>query len=238
MIAETDNVPIMAGRMLGSRVLGTVAYLGGVASVPEEFCWSWGQMIQYNSEQFDLSRHHVHYERAKVSYHSLARNSLAEHMQGNWLLQLDADLEFEPDVLVRLLHRMSQHQADVVTGVYVTGGKPHLPVIYGKGEDGGPYRRILDVRETDVFPVHAAGGGILLVKRDVFKRIREETGEQPFDIRGQYSEDFSFFERCHQVGAKVICDQTCNPGHLRNRAYYLEDREIDYADLRYEELPK
>jgi hypothetical protein len=130
---------------------------------------------------------------------------------------------------------MEQHDADIVTGVYVTGAEPHMPVLWG-GEPGN-YRRILDVQEADVLPITAAGAGCLLVKRSVFDKIAEKTGELPFDIRDQYSEDFSFFVRCHEVGGlKILCDWRINPGHFRSKAYELDDWDPDQFELEYEEI--
>src|SRR5262245_49717955 len=113
--------------MIGRKAIGTVGYLGGLMSVPEEFNWAWGQMIQYNSEYLAESNEYVHMARAKVSYHAAARNSLVDQMLGDWLLQLDTDHKFDPDMLARMLFQMDRHQVDVLTAVYVSKSYPHFP---------------------------------------------------------------------------------------------------------------
>ena len=40
--------------LIQSKTIGTVAYLGGLANVFEEFCWCWGQLIQFNNEYLAL----------------------------------------------------------------------------------------------------------------------------------------------------------------------------------------
>lgn len=218
-----------------SKPLGTIAYLGGIPAVPEEFCWSWAQMVQYNAESLgELGASHVHYDRAKASYHVMARNSLVDNMYGEWLLQIDCDMQFEPDLAVRLLHRMQETGADIVTGVYCTGPSPHLPVLWGTVD--GQFQRIGGVKDLDVFKVSASGGGALLVRKTVFDLIKSELNEQPFDIIPPYSEDLSFFKRCEQLGLVTVADWRINPGHLRNRSITLSDWQPHDSELVYEDI--
>ena len=81
------------------KTIGTVGYMGGIMAIPEPFMWSWSQMVQFNSEVLPQ----IHYTRARMSLHSAARNELYAQMQGDWLLQLDTDLVFDPDFVARMV---------------------------------------------------------------------------------------------------------------------------------------
>lgn len=200
-----------------SKVLGTVGYLGGLMAVPEPFTWCWGNMIAFNAEQFTQE---IKYTRSKVSFHAHARNSLAKVAEGEFLLQLDTDIEFEPDILVRMVDRMMRHNIDVLTGVYVTKHPPHHPVLYH--HDGKKFRNIGDW-SSDIVQVDGAGGGVLCVRNRVFKRIENELGDGPFSIIPPYGEDLSFFERLRELDIKSFCDTRIQVGHLGLREYNLDD---------------
>ena len=105
--------------LLSKKTIGTVAYLGGVPAVYEKFCWSWSQMIQYNTEYVCPAGTIIHYDRAQMSYHVYARNSLVDKMQGDWILMFDTDHSFEPDIVSRMLFQMNKHNIDVLVGLYM-----------------------------------------------------------------------------------------------------------------------
>ena len=100
------------------KTIGTVGYMGGIMSLPEPFVWSWTQMIEFNREALCQEDEQIHYTRTKYSLHSAARNDLMEHMKGDWLLQLDTDMVFDPDFCARLVRVMHVYNLDIVTGVY------------------------------------------------------------------------------------------------------------------------
>src|SRR6266404_6960629 len=118
------------------KILGTVAYMGGIPAIPEYFVWSWSNMVQFNCQYLEGPHERIHYDRALTSFHANARNDMVKRMKGEWLLQLDCDHLWEPDLLARLLLRMDKHNLDVVTGLYVYKEPPHAPVLYSHKEDG------------------------------------------------------------------------------------------------------
>lgn len=213
--------------LLGRKTIGTVAYMGGVLAVAEEFCASWGQMIAYNAEFVCEPNERIHYDRSRMSFHSWARNGLAEHFYGDWLLMLDTDHSFEPDLLGRLLHRMNLHSLDVVCGLYQFRSPPHSPVIYGwYGEEDGGFAPVGGFDES--LPLQSAagaGGGCLLVKRAVYDRVRRELKEAPFDLIGQMGEDLSFFKRLRKLGIRAYVDTRVECHHLQVRPLTLADWE-------------
>lgn len=215
----------------GKKYVGTVAYMGGVMSVPEKFCWSWSQMIQYNDEYLVDGNERVFYTRATASYHSFARNMIVKGMRGDWLLMLDTDHAFEPDLLARMLCRMYKHDLDVVTGMYQYKYAPHSPVVYiWQDEEKQLYAPLGDWdKNVDLFPVASSGAGCLLVRRRVFDEIWKQLKEQPFDIIHPYSEDHSFFKRLHKIGVTPYCCPSIESNHLQVKEIGLKD--YDKTDL-------
>ena len=210
--------------LFGSKPVGTISYMGGVPALYEDFVWSWTQLIQYSNEFLCEPGEYIHYTRSKVSYHSFARNSLVDNMQGDWLLMLDTDHMFEPDLAVRLLAVFERYNLDVLTGLYQYKEQPHLPVLYYWNQEHQFYE-VLSYWEGDpeIFEIGSAGGGCLLIRNTVFKRIREELNELPFDIIPPWSEDHSFFARCRKLGIKAFCCPAIESPHISLRPVKRED---------------
>lgn len=204
-------------------ILGTVGYMGGVPTVGEYFAWSLANMIQYNCEYLVGPNTGIYYDRALTSFHANARNDMVKRMRGDWLLQLDTDHLFEPDLLARLLLRMEKYGVDVVTGLYTYKEPPYAPVLYHFTED----KRIAPLgswdKEADIFQVDSAGAGCLLAKRSVFEKILAQTGEWPFDCRLGLTEDHSFFVRLKECDIKAYCVPSVECHHVRPQALSIQD---------------
>lgn len=215
--------------LLGRKPIGTVAYMGGVPTLPEPFVWSLANMIAWNAEYLVRENEYVHYDRATMSYHVAARNFLVDSFRGDWLLMLDTDLTFNPDLTGRLLKVIEQGQVDVVCGIYHFKHGSCSPVLYGLSND-----RFLPITKWDIpaedylLPIASAGAGCLMVKRNVFQRIKDELNVGPFDVEPPYSEDHSFFRRLKKLGIKAMCDPNVKCGHLK---WY----PVSMADMRIEE---
>lgn len=216
--------------LLGRKALGTVAYLGGLPALLEPFAWSFAQLVQFNEEFLADDRHYVHYDRARISDHGPARNQLVATFLGEWLLQLDTDHQFEPDLVARLLRLADEHGIDVLAGVYQLKSPPHVPVLYQWVQVAGqPALQPLATWPDDVrlLEIGSAGGGCLWVRRCVFDRIVRELGDQPFDRIGGYSEDHSFFYRCRQLGIKAYAAMHVHAAHLRVAPVTLADLDAE-----------
>ncbi len=201
--------------LMMKKTIGTVAYMGGVIEVPEEFCFALMQMLQYSQEYVCGPNDIIHVTRARTSYHSWARNILANQFQGDWLLMLDTDQTFEPDLLARLYATMAQQDLDVVTGLYHYKMPPFAPVIFNWNDKTNGFQQIGRYpKDATLIPVDCAGGGCLLVRRRVFDRIKTELKEEPFDILPPWSEDFSFFARLRKLGIKSWCMPKVEAYHL------------------------
>lgn len=206
------------------RCLGSVGYLGGLLTVPEEFCWSWGQLRELNREYLCGPNEMIHYMRARMSYHAGARNWLAEQMRGEWLLMLDTDHIFTPDILLKMLTLMQQYQVPILSGIYRHKALPHAPVLYMVDEAQAGFRSIVEYDTTvPLFQIGAAGGGCLLIHRNVFVRLRQQSPEPPFQPIGAKGEDMSFFWRCHQAGIPAYATPQVEAHHLMLRAITTDD---------------
>lgn len=213
--------------LLAKRPIGTIGIMGGLLSVPTDFCMSLARMVQYNTEYLCQSGEYIHLDVAGTSYHAWARNGLADRMLGEFLLMLDTDQIFEPDLLCRLLSLMNQSDIDVLTGIYRYKVPPYYPVIYHWDQKIG-YRIISSWdKDAELFEVGCAGAGCLLVRGKVFERIRKELCEAPFDPIVPYSEDFSFFRRLRSLAIKAWCAPAIQTGHLVNQPVTVQQNEHD-----------
>lgn len=221
--------------LYGNQPVGTVAYLGGLQAVLEPFCWAWGQMVQLNAEFMCDPGRYVHYDKATVSLHSFARNSLVERFLGDWLLQLDTDHAFEPDLAVRLVSLLEQHRdvgVGVISGVYCHRAGPRSPVIYEWNASGTGLLPIGDWDEhARLLQVGSAGAGALLVRRWVYDRIRDELCEDPFTVRHPLGEDHSFFQRCRDLEVPVYAAMQVESPHLDVRPFGLNDFDRDILPI-------
>lgn len=196
---------------IGRKPIGTIGYMGGVPAVLEEFCWSFAQMVEYNAEQIESDHCYIHYDRVKYSDHAPARNALVRQMKGNWLLQLDTDHEFEPDVLARLLRLWKDTGARVISGLYRFKRHPYAPVAFG-GKTGSP---ILEWdRRMELVEITGAGAGCLFAERSVFDEIQDKCKCEPFDRMEHTSEDHSFFRRCTECEIKTYLAPAIEFDHL------------------------
>jgi len=199
------------------KTIGTVGYMGGVMALPEPFVYSWTQMIEFNQDALCQEDQQIHYTRTQYSLHSAARNDLVERMRGDWLLQLDTDIVFDPDFCARLVRVMEVYNLDIVTGVYPYKSNPGVPTLYRHNSEIGRHDPIAVPEEAmgmEVFEVDSAGGGCLLVKRSVFARILNELKQHPFEMIPPMGEDHSFFARARKLAIKAHCAWQVQAAHL------------------------
>ncbi len=201
--------------LLGRKALGTVAYLGGVPAVLESFTWSWGQMIHYNHEMFVEGPHYVHYDRASISDHGPARNSLVSRFLGDWLVMMDTDHRFDPDIVARLVRTADEAGVDVLSAVYQMKQSPHVPVLFQWVGEGLQPMGVWPP-DVKVLQIGSAGAGCLFIRRSVFDRLANAyPNTNPFDKLHPFSEDHSFFLRCKEQGIKCYAAMHIESNHLR-----------------------
>jgi GT2 family glycosyltransferase len=202
------------------KALGTVAYCATAPFVMERFAFSYGQMMAYNTAHIEKPGEIIYYDKQAMSWLPRGRNDIAKSMRGDWVFMLDADLEFDPDILERMLYLFEKHKAPVVTGIYTYKRKPHFPVLYQYNSKRQVYEIVAKWDgDADLFRVDAAGSGCLLIHKDVFTIIWHKLKEDPFDPIRQLSEDFSLFDRLRRVGVGVYVAPKVTLTHLGVTGY-------------------
>ena len=197
---------------------GTIACLAGIPAIPRPFFCAWTQLVQFCYERLPFP---IRFLASDTSHHSTARNSLAANFDGDWLLMLDTDHWFEPDLAWRLLDRFITHDLDVLCGIYQYKSEAEgcAPVVYAWGqkpEDPKLFRVANPWQDgAPIIRVDAAGGGCLLVRRRVFDKIWSELRERPFEVNERYQgEDIAFFDRLRRVGLTAWMDTRVESNHL------------------------
>ena len=209
------------------KPIGTVAIMGGIATIPTPFLKSYAEMIQYNGKHLGP----IHYMSSTSSFHAQARNEIVDQMKGDWVLMLDTDATFGPDILHRMLKRMETHDLDVLVGMYQFKNYPHSPVLFSWNERGLPKKiQGYQAREYDqfnYFPVDVAGAGCLLIRDRVITRMLTELKENQFDILPPLGEDFSFFNRLKRLDIQAVCDPAIRLEHLTWKGITMNDFDAE-----------
>jgi GT2 family glycosyltransferase len=196
------------------NTIGTVGIMSGIHSLPTPFVKCLVDMVAYNNEYLLQENEQIYYNFANVSYHSMARNRLAREIRGNWILMLDTDQTFPPDVLVRLLWIADQYEIDVLTGLYHQKAEPYNPIIYMLNDDNRFEHIVGWDKDKVIIPIDSAGGGCLLIRNHVLKTMFGK-GMLPFaEIEGN-SEDHSFFRKLKTLGVRSYCAPDVRVNHLR-----------------------
>lgn len=123
------------------------------------------------------------------------------------LFFVDADVEFPPDTLVKLLHA----DKDIIGATY--------------NKRSWPPRPILDIRKEDMpdglCKSNAMPTGVLLIKTDVFRKITQPWFAYQF-TEGQeewVGEDIYFCRKATQAGFEIWCDPTIDVKHIGEYKY-------------------
>jgi len=114
-----------------------------------------------------------------------ARNEISKlvvESDGNprFLFFLDDDVIMPPNTLRILVNRMENLPEDIgaISGVYYTKSEPGEPLIFKERGRGSYY----DWRVGDFFQTWAAGCGLVLIRADVLRRMKEQHGEPWFMV--------------------------------------------------------
>lgn len=191
------------------KAVGSVARMWADVTY-SNFTDSLAEMLLFSQKTLCGPDEYIHYLKGTYSWHAGCRNELVENAEGEWLFQTDTDHVFAPDVLTRLLRIMNREKVNIVSGIYQykAQGSGHGPVA-GLWTPDGRLQPLGDWdRSADAIDVGAVGGGCLLVRTELFKRMRAAFKCEPFDQIGGISEDFSFCRRAVQMGERVVlCPQ-------------------------------
>ena len=127
------------------------------------------------------------------------------------LFFMDSDMVFPDGTLERLL----AHDVDIVGGFYVRKRSGFLPNAFQLGER--PNGKYITEWVTEYKEVEGIGTGCLLIKREVFKKIKCPWFEYKWngEPNGKMvTEDLVFCDKAKESGFKVYCDGTIHCGHV------------------------
>ena len=174
------------------------------------------------------------------------RNSLVrrflEYGKADWLLMLDSDMTFTPDLCERLLEFADPEQAPIVGGLcFGFDDKGEIqPTLFGLvGEEDDP--KVIRYHEWPpdaMFQVAATGAACLLIHKTVFERIRDvqppsRNGRPGFNDAfpwfqetehdgGPVSEDITFCWRAVQCGIPIYVNTAVQLGHIKDRELTMD----------------
>jgi len=159
-----------------------------------------------------------------------ARNAVADYaLDGgfDWILQLDDDATFPPD----LLQRLFAHDKDVVCALAYQRKPPHLTCAFELGPDGMMGTPMEGIEHTGLRRVDISGFHCSLMRTEVIKRLREglkETdGSEKVIVPGtrhyygwfanteiKVGEDFAFCLNLKKLGIQIHVDTELISGHI------------------------
>lgn len=160
----------------------------------------------------------------------------------DWLLQVDTDMIFMPDMLERLLEHADPDEAPVVGGLCFgfDGEGQVLPTLYGfVGDEANPQVvRYHEWPPEAMMQVAATGAAALLVHRSVFERMQQfehpsRPGQHGFNDAFPWfqelehdgrpvSEDIGFCWRAGLLGIPVFVNTAVQLGHVKQRVLTMD----------------
>lgn len=148
---------------------------------------------------------------AVSTWRQRGRNQLVRWMMeadAEWLLMIDDDHVFAPDLLDRLL----SHEKDIVAALCLRRDEPYDPFCFSEKLRETVYKTInLHAHPADaLLRVRAVGTGAMLVRRNVF----EVLGDPYFTIAEESGEDMRFCDAATEAGFEIYCDLGARIGHM------------------------
>lgn len=148
-----------------------------------------------------------------------ARNNLARQAikaEADWVLWLDSDMVFNPDLLQRMLNVCTENDIDFLTALCFRRKPPYTPCLFDrldKVEKGASYTALLSVPEGR-FQVGGCGFAGVLMSTDVLISVSAKFNGRMFDPMDGFGEDVAFCWRARQCGYDIWCDSDIEMGHV------------------------
>lgn len=150
-----------------------------------------------------------------------ARNNLARQAvksEADYVLWLDSDMVFGPDLLQRMMKVCTENDIDFLTGLCFRRKPPYTPTLFDKLEkvgNGASYTALMSVPDGR-FKVGGCGFAGVLMSLDVILSVMAKFEGRMFDPLPGFGEDLSFCWRARQCGYDIWCDSDIELGHVGN----------------------
>lgn len=186
-------------------------------TVPALFC----QSLALLRRGRDGQQVEIGFEVGSLVYN--ARNNLARQAikaEADWVLWLDSDMVFSPDLLDRMLKVCTENDIDFLTAICFRRKPPYTPCLFDRLEllpddKGASYTALLSVPEGR-FQVGGCGFAGVLLSTDVLISVSSKYQGRMFDPLPGMGEDVSFCWRARQCGYDIWCDSAIELGHVGN----------------------
>lgn len=181
-------------------------------SVPTRFCQSLA-MLQRAGDTM------IGFEIGSLVY--MARNNLARQAiksEADWVLWLDSDMVFQPDLLQRMLAVCTENDIDFLTATCFRRKPPYTPCLFDRLQKigrGASYTALLSVPDGR-FKVEGCGFAGVLLSTDVLLSVAAKFDGRMFDPMDGFGEDVAFCWRARQCGYDIWCDSSIEMGHVGN----------------------
>lgn len=148
-----------------------------------------------------------------------ARNNLARQAikaEADWVLWLDSDMVFNPDLLQRMLKVCTENDIDFLTALCFRRKPPYTPCLFDRLDKigrGASYTALLSVPEGR-FKVGGCGFAGVLLSTDVLISVSAKFDGRMFDPFEGFGEDVAFCWRARQCGYDIWCDSDIEMGHV------------------------
>ncbi len=181
----------------------------------------------------------------------ITRTFLELEHRPEWLLMIDADMTFDPDLVERLIQAAHPVERPIVGGLCFAymrdNDRKFWPTLYAWIPGTERLRRLTQYPSDTLIPVAATGAACLLVHRTVFEEIAKRWpppwpwfAETPFYEKGDdgetlwetgdaYSEDITFCLRAQAAGFPIYVHTGIRVGHVKefvaDEAAFIEESE-------------
>ena len=186
--------------------------------VPTQFCQSLA-MLRKEGECA------IAFQMSSLIY--MARNELAMkaiQMGADYIMWLDSDMVFEPDLMTKLFKTLEEKSVEFVSGLYFKRFPPYEPVAYsnfGIENDEIIAEKMTEVPE-EITSVGGVGFGCVLMSTALALAVFNEYNTM-FAPIGNVGEDIAFCYRAKTLGYDLLLDPSIRCGHV---GHYVVTEDI------------
>jgi len=151
--------------------------------------------------------------------------------QTTHLLFIDTDMIIPHDLIARFLMFMELEKVHMVTGIYFQKNIPfRCTQFLSFDEEKFKRLRVADYPEGDLVEINSSGAGALLIKREVFNKIKPPYFQFIMSEDGEsyLGEDIYFFRKTAEAGLNLYVDTSIICQHINGTMFIPLLFEQDY----------